>query len=208
MCIPVQKYASLLLQGAKSTTNIVSVSFYASLYVIDVVLFIPIAKILKSDDETSLSGEIFKSIGAFDVGAEDEIFSMVFYSEDANVRSLLSTSSIAGTLFGVVHCLAWYFSFPSHVEQVMWRTASLGLVVSCVATLYTVVFRELNFVVYGFWYAVTEKLLSLGFALCGLSSFVYPVARITILVLAMVSLRSLPTSAFDTIDWVEFVPHI
>lgn len=38
--------------------------------------------------------------------------------------------------------------------------------------------------------------------------FVYPVSRITLLVLAVISLRSLPPSAFDTVDWVEFVPHI
>lgn len=37
---------------------------------------------------------------------------------------------------------------------------------------------------------------------------VYPFARITLLVLAVASLRSLPLSAFDSVPWVEFIPHM
>lgn len=135
-------------------------------------------------------------MSGFNVDAEIETFSMIFYSENAGGRPLLSTSSIAGMLFGAVHCLAWNFSFPSYVERVMWRTASLGVVGSCAVIIYSALFFK--------FIRQNDSLLVPG----GLASFVYPVARITLLVLAVTSLRSLPSSAFDAIDWVELVPHI
>jgi hypothetical protein len=33
--------------------------------------------------------------------------------------------ALAGTLFGVVHCLVWGFSFPTSIERIVWRSASL-----------------------------------------------------------------------------------
>lgn len=79
-------------------------------------LFIPISRIVTSDADASLSSEITRILGGFDYNTEDETFSMIFYSEDARVKPLLSTSSIAGAVFGAVHCLAWHFSFPSRAE--------------------------------------------------------------------------------------------
>jgi hypothetical protein len=36
----------------------------------------------------------------------------------------------------------------------------------------------------------------------------YVVARITLLVLAFTSLRSLPPEAYQTVRWTTFIPHI
>lgn len=117
---------------------------------------------------------------------------------------LLTTFSIAGALFGVVHCLAWHFSFPSQVERVMWISASLGVVGSCTATFLTVLSEPYINRLYNL-HRVLCYLCTAPFAI---ATFIYPVARITLLVLALTSLRFLPTSALDTIDWVELVPHI
>lgn len=167
-------------------------------------LFIPIARILKPVDDTSLSGGFFDSVGGFNVETEDEIFSMVFYSEDAGVRPLFSTSSIAGALFGAVHCLAWHFSFPSHTERILWRTASLGVIGSCAGTLFAAMVFD-DYADKGTFRFIATWI---GVVLCALATLLYPVFRITLLVLALTSLRSLPPSAFDTVDWVDFVPHI
>lgn len=137
---------------------------------------------------------------------------MVFYSENAGAKSLLSTSSVAGALFGAIHCLAWHFSFPSSAEQIIWRFASLGIVGSCATTFYTVLSFFIGQRAERHWIDPVVILVSLGLPLCalacGLAILVYPVARITLLVIAIASLRSLPTSAFDTVDWIELVPHI
>lgn len=142
---------------------------------------------------------------------QGRVFSMIFYSENAGVRPLLDTSSIAGALFGGVHCLAWHFSFPSHAEQVIWKTASLGIAGVCV----------LWFVGTHTWkyiddldehddldevYSYPRFLLRVVLLL--LTTLVYSISRLLLLTLAVTSLRSLPPSAFDTVQWVEFVPHI
>lgn len=140
---------------------------------------------------------------------------MIFYSENAGAKPLLATSSIAGALFGLVHSLAWDFSFPSLVEKILWRSASLGMVGSCAAIFYAVLAYQIDDdeddgddgvkkkgnVVFGI-------LLVVATALCSLASFVYPVSRVAHIILAVASLRSLPPSAFDTVDWIELVPHI
>lgn len=179
------------------------------LYIIDVVLIIPVAKIFKSADDTSLSGAITRKVGSFDVATEDKIFSMIFYSENARVKPLLTISPVAGSLFGAIHCLVWHFRFPSHMEQVMWRTASLGIVGSCAVAFQTVLCydtQEDN--PEGFWKSIVFFLWAFSFLLSCLAPFVYAFARITLLVLAFTLLRSLPPSALDTVDWLEFVPHI
>lgn len=144
----------------------------------------------------------------FDTKAKQDTYFMMFFSEDTDFEPILGTCSVAGVLFGAVHCLAWHFSFPSHVEQTLWRTASLGIVGSCAVFFYT------SFVFHidarpgdlkGFIVFIFIVLGSVPFAL---AVFVYPVSRITLFVLAIASLRSLPPSAFDTVNWVEFVPHI
>lgn len=180
-------------------------------WVVDLVLIIPIDKILRSSDDTSFS-YIFPL--GFNVEAEDESFSTILYSEDAGIHPLLSTASIAGALFGAVHCLAWSFTFPSFVEKILWRTASLGVVGACVLSCVVILTwdrlerqatsetKTVASVLVLFTVTVPAALTMI------LIPFVYPVSRITLLVLAVISLRSLPPSAFDIVDWVEFVPHI
>lgn len=134
-----------------------------------------------------------------DAKEKENTFGMIFYSEDTGAKPLLVTSSITGALFGAIHCLAWHFRFSSPVEQIMWRIASLGVVGSYAVTFLTILCFDLIGGLDGPQYRLLPGVLA---------SFVYPIARITLLVLAIISLRSLPRSAFDTVDWVKFAPHI
>lgn len=53
-----------------------------------------------------------------------------------------------------------------------------------------------------------KLVIVLRYTLQLLAALVYPTARLVLLGLAVSSLRSLPPSAFDTVDWIELVPHI
>lgn len=182
----------------------IALLFLMTFYVINFAVLIPIAQILDNDAKDSFQ------IPAFDTAQQVRVFSMMFYSETAGITPLLSTSAIAGAVFGAIHCLAWHFSFPSQAEQVMWRSASLGVVTSCFVTFQTAFFWDAanSGGIGGFWEFVQLTLVLLGVPLCFLASIAYPVARIALLILSVTSLRSLPPSAFDTVDWVELVPHI
>lgn len=134
-------------------------------------------------------------------------FSMMFYCEDSGLRLIACTFSVVGALFGVVHCLAWNFSYSTMEEQLYWRAASSILVGCCVAVLRAISRVEPLPAAYppGFWKRV---MLVVGDFLFLGAAFSYPIARITLLVITIASLHSLPPSAFDTVDWIDFVPHI
>ena len=128
---------------------------------------------------------------------------------------LLYFSAIAGAAFGSIHCAAWNFDFSSHVEQIMWRIASVTLVGACLsvflgdlvqklatsswATGDGSFLRPLN---YHSRYNKGIKIIAF------IPTIVYPVARLTLLILALLSLRRLPHSALQTVTWTEFIPHI
>ena len=133
---------------------------------------------------------------------------MIFYSEKAQMKPVFGSSAIAGALFGAVHCLAWHFVFPTRAEQLIWRAASLAVAGACIALFLGVTLNDL-----------IERMSSvsgpIGFLFDGFiyfffggSALLYPTARICLLILALTSLRSLPPSAFDTVRWVNLVPHI
>ncbi|KIK61496.1 hypothetical protein GYMLUDRAFT_225169 [Collybiopsis luxurians FD-317 M1] len=113
----------------------------------------------------------------------------------------------AAMLFGAIHCAAWTVAFPSAVEQVWWRIASV--IVTC-APLYMIfvapiisvpqvvkLFRGKNTLYH-------QPLLYLGVII----SITYILARISLIVLPFLALRDLPPGAFETIEWITFVPHI
>jgi hypothetical protein len=47
-----------------------------------------------------------------------------------------------------------------------------------------------------------------GFPPGFIASFIYILARVTLIVLTMLSLRSLPTGIYDTVAWTMFIPHL
>ena len=139
--------------------------------------------------------------------------SMMFYSVKAELVPLFASSAFAGALFGAVHCFAWYFAFPSHIELVMWKLASLSSVGSCVVMFVIIFFWGDGFDIDSNFLDTLLHLLAIPalavlIALAFGSAFLYPVSRIFLLCLAVYSLRSLPPSAFDTVRWIELIPHI
>lgn len=140
---------------------------------------------------------------------------MTFRSEDAQGEPLVCSSAIAGALFGAMHCLAWHFIFPSHVEQIMWRAASVTVFGSCLGVFLAVLASAASNgldVGSGVVDVVFSVLMSFIFFLTFCSSTVsvvfYPIARVCLLILALTSLRSLPPSAFETVHWIELMPHM
>ena len=102
--------------------------------------------------------------------------------------------------FGALHCLAWNSPFPTSKERLAWRicsattTALPALLALSLSTLYTVgdISDTMSFVM--LLVLITMPLL-------------YVIGRITIIVLAFMSLRALPAGAFQTVDWDSYIPH-
>ena len=185
-------------------------------------MFMPMNKILRpwpelnfrSDGNDDAREKIHKKSSLkllFDEGDMDWIMSMIFYSEDADTKPLLYFSAVAGAAFGSIHCAAWNFGFPSHAEQIMWRTASLTLVGVCLSIILGAPIwnRAHSHWLNAEFRSSTEhrwKLYKQNIEF--IPAVIYPIARLALLILALLSLRHLPESALQTVTWTKFIPHI
>ena len=134
------------------------------------------------------------------------IMLMTFYCEEADAKPLLYFSAIAGAAFGSIHCAAWNFGFPSHVEQIMWRTASLILVGICLSIFLggpVMKFIQVRLKRRRHW---RPYFFFREFAF--IPTVIYSASRLTILILALLSLRDLPNSSLQNVMWTKFIPHI
>ena len=108
-----------------------------------------------------------------------------------------------GVCFGVIHCIAWHFSFLTHIELLMWQISSVAI--TAVPVYVPLVFSlgtwlgDMDFEIFGITFLVFGPL-------CG--GIVYIIAQAVTLVLAFISLRNLPPGAYETIHWTTFIPHV
>ncbi|KIK66301.1 hypothetical protein GYMLUDRAFT_139298, partial [Collybiopsis luxurians FD-317 M1] len=101
----------------------------------------------------------------------------------------------AALIFGVIHCAAWNFIFPTELERSLWRISSA-----------IIIFVPFN----------SYKLLKvLGIGVVSLYSglllggvILYTGARLDLIVQAFFALRDLPHSALQDVAWTNFIPHI
>ena len=112
---------------------------------------------------------------------------------------VFGTAMIGGT-FGAIHCLAWNSTFPSHVEQTLWRVSALVVTVS----------PGLGSMVFALQTAgeVVDEPKTLTWIVFGLLGSVYCMGRICLLAVALAALRSLPESAYESPSWATYIPHI
>jgi hypothetical protein len=105
-----------------------------------------------------------------------------------------------GTLFGIIHCLAWNFHFPSSTDRLLWRISSVVTVAWTPA-------YAVNFVSYGSLKSGVCRVLKLAQFVEVVLLLYYVMARGCLLVLAFRCLFFLERGAFvSTLDGL--VPHI
>ena len=124
------------------------------------------------------------------------------YASGVRDGYLLPTISVAsgGCVFGAIHLIAWSFNFVSHAEQKLWRAASLTVTVAplIIAAIFILVNHP----------PARARFQDLLFLLLIFSCLLYIFARLSLLIEAVISLRALPIGAYDTIQWISYIPHI
>lgn len=177
---------------------------------------------------------------AFDQDALPVVMDMVFFCENVAGAPFLCLSAFSGTIFGLIHCLAWNFAFPSHVEQVLWRVSSTiiaGLCIGVMSIALVFIVRQIhqrgkdakarvnvssgvptnpatpleptkgceslkpNSFLPNYDHLGTKVVCTM-FAIC------FVLTRFSLITLSIIGLRALPASAFDTVLWSGFIPHI
>jgi hypothetical protein len=154
--------------------------------------------------------------------ASDATHVPAFYSPKTNAHflSYLVIFPIFSLVFGGLHCLCWNFAYPSQAERTIWRVASLAITVPFPASVVLFVLFAIIGSIIGSLIDVndgimgkvtgiiTDIIVYTGVVLGCLLAFVYVLARIILLVEALVLLRSQPADAFRDVDWTKILPHV
>ena len=146
--------------------------------------------------------ELFDQIGLFSVVISGRTFYTPLSQSDHFTQWV---GLIVGILFGGIHCIAWFFVFPSTIEEYIWRGSAAAITVIpiiffiefCIdnripeeSCLKGKIFRAFRRSMIFFWVVV------------------YFVSRIALLVLSLLALRSLPPKSLSEIEWSSFIPHL
>ncbi|KAI9894515.1 MAG: hypothetical protein M1814_001869 [Vezdaea aestivalis] len=126
-------------------------------------------------------------------------------SKPQYINAGLTGVGMGGAIFGAVHFVAWQFHFPTPVERLLWR-------ISCfVATALPWLGSG------GYWFGQhlakrwgtrDEKVNKALRPLWLIIVPCYLLARMFLLVEVCRSLAYLPPSAFQSVEWSNFIPHV
>lgn len=112
-------------------------------------------------------------------------------------KIILLIGCFSGMMFGGIHCLGWNYFFTA-TQSTLWRASSLLVICAPVVIL----FDALSLM-------HRRRPLTTIFGLPGqIAALIYITARITLIVLIILSLQSLPTGVYDTVAWTAFIPHL
>ena len=120
---------------------------------------------------------------------------------------------LSSSLYGGVHIAAWSEFFPTAAERLLWHFSALYIAGSGAfwLLLCVIAFRWPwasqywdRFIQLRAW-KIEYAVLGLGATICGIA---YIFARVFLVVDAIISLRRLPSSAYETPDWTSIFPHL
>jgi len=146
-----------------------------------------------------------------------------WYGHDGNISSAVMVIAGIASAFGGIHCIGWSFTFPSSTERTLWRVASTSITSVPIALLLAglivcLVDRDLIVALHSRYFGPDYYLRyrSQGHVTAtwmlryyfGLQLFLYVLSRLVLLMLAFLSLRSLPPGIYHTVHWTSFIPHI
>jgi hypothetical protein len=118
--------------------------------------------------------------------------------------------ALFGVIFGGLHCIGWSFEFPTHAEQTLWRSTSLGitaipLIVAPIDFLLDTRLHTRDIESRG----KVERYVVLTLDLImTILLFIYVPARLSLIAQALALLRSQPPSALTAVDWTRYLPHL
>ena len=130
-----------------------------------------------------------------------------FYAteEDKAKVACVVCMPVFGIVFGGIHCVGWFFDFPSSAEAMLWRVSSV--VLTGIAFLFLILFTFVA-ALFGDSITRTHQRRYFSIAVFSITLLVYVVSRLLLLVEAFISLRHLTSGMLALVKWTSFIPHI
>ncbi|KAG1897056.1 uncharacterized protein F5891DRAFT_564311 [Suillus fuscotomentosus] len=122
--------------------------------------------------------------------------------DNLDMTVLMLSALLIATIFGGVHCIAWFLSFPTYQEQVLWRTSAV--VTTCTPSV------SLCFLCIAGIFVKSEShaFRIIAVLLFAISSIMYVTGRGVLLILMFTTLRNLPPDVYKVVSWTALVPHL
>ncbi|KAG2141853.1 hypothetical protein DEU56DRAFT_885077 [Suillus clintonianus] len=121
--------------------------------------------------------------------------------EESDTDILVFAGVLIATIFGGIHCTAWFFAFPTYREQVLWRVSAVAI--TCTPWIEILIYVAISMdVITNFIGGMMTVVVMYIFVL------LYIVSRGMLLVLMFTTLRHLPVDAYTTVSWISVVPHL
>ena len=114
-------------------------------------------------------------------------------------------SALCVALFGAIHFISWNFALLSHAERWLWRAS---MVFCCTVGIIAWQLHFLLRVLWKFNCIRGQKLDDVDGSILFIASNLYTFFRLFIIFEVFFSLRALPRSAYQSVQWSNFLPHI
>lgn len=108
-------------------------------------------------------------------------------------------------IFGAIHIASWNIKFLSNVEQWLWRASTLYCSTAGLIFLLGVLFLQLCEDHFWVGRAMADVIIR---SMMVVTTLIYIIVRLFMIVEVFLSLRALPASAYESVQWSSFVPHI
>ena len=168
------------------------------------------APILASEANRNGLDEMLMFIGGYqddsvDLSHEDKV--PRFWANSTGNSFMIADTIMLGVgiCFGVIHCIAWHLSFPTHPELSIWQILSITITT---VPIYIALMFSLGGWLLSMDFDTANIIVGISLISLFLAFILYILAWVFTLVLAFTSLRDLPPGAFDTVHWTTFIPHI
>ncbi|KAJ7151311.1 hypothetical protein C8R43DRAFT_1235942 [Mycena crocata] len=111
-----------------------------------------------------------------------------------------SIECLVGTIFGGIHCAAWSADFPSIEEMWMWRWSAVAVatipgIVAATSVSYLSDIQD-------------STMDTISTYTCYLALTFYSIARLFLIILPLIALRSPPPGALTDVNWSVYIPHL
>lgn len=123
--------------------------------------------------------------------------------EDVTAADIVSL--VVSMIFGAVHCIAWFSTFHSPLQQEVWRSSAIAIAAVPVVAAGT---HILNVFLFTLLPKDTTIPLYITIPIQASSVLIYIAARISLLIISFTSLESSPFGAYQTVQWTLLIPHI